>query len=41
MAAPVARLLRWNDEAGQPEALTGHGTVHESERLDDERFIAP
>jgi UDP-2,3-diacylglucosamine pyrophosphatase LpxH len=31
--APVARLLRWNDEAGQPEALTSHGTAHESERL--------
>jgi UDP-2,3-diacylglucosamine pyrophosphatase LpxH len=28
-AAPVARLLRWNDEAGRPEALTGHGTAHE------------
>ena len=26
-AAPIARLLRWNDEAGQPEALTGHGAV--------------
>jgi UDP-2,3-diacylglucosamine pyrophosphatase LpxH len=33
-AAPVARLLRWNDEAGQPEALTGHRTAHESERLE-------
>jgi UDP-2,3-diacylglucosamine pyrophosphatase LpxH len=37
---PVARLLRWNDEVGQPEALTGHGTAHESERLDDGRLIA-
>jgi len=27
VAAPVARLLRWNDEASQPEALTGHGTA--------------
>jgi hypothetical protein len=26
--APVARLLRWNDEAGRPEALTGHGTAY-------------
>jgi UDP-2,3-diacylglucosamine pyrophosphatase LpxH len=40
-AAPVARLLWWNDEAGQPEALTGHGVAHESERLDHERLIAP
>jgi UDP-2,3-diacylglucosamine pyrophosphatase LpxH len=40
-AAPVARLLRWNDEAGQPEALTGHGTAHESKRCDNERSTAP